>query len=90
MCAAESDRVAELAGDARPRVVSEMEAALSQVEYDLNGAEFLLAQLKEALAVSAPLASDSAPPVAASRAAAAGKSAHRAERPVAAAVATDK
>ena len=60
------DRVAELAGDARPRVVSEMEAALSQVEYDLNGAEFLLAQLKEALAVSAPLASDSAPPVAAS------------------------
>ena len=62
------DRVAELAGDARPRVVSEMEAALSQVEYDLNGAEFLLAQLKEALAVSAPLASDSAPPVAAYRA----------------------
>ena len=44
------DRVAELAGDARPRVVSEMEAALSQVEYDLNGAEFLLAQLREALA----------------------------------------
>lgn len=62
------DRVAELAGDARPRVVSEMEAALSQVEYDLNGAEFLLAQLREALAVSAPLASDSAPPVAAYRA----------------------
>ena len=44
------DRVAELAVDARPRVVSEMEAALSQVEYDLNGAEFLLAQLREALA----------------------------------------
>ena len=60
------DRVAELAGDARPRVVSEMEAALSQVEYDLNGAEFLLAQLREALAVSAP--PRDAPPVAAYRA----------------------
>ena len=60
------DRVAELAGDARPRVVSEMEAALSQVEYDLNGAEFLLAQLREAHAVSAP--PRDAPPVAAYRA----------------------
>ena len=60
------DRVAELAGDARPRVVSEMEAALSQVEYDLNGAEFLLAQLREAIAVSAP--PRDVPPVAAYRA----------------------
>ena len=46
------DRVAELAGDARPRVVSEMEAALSQVEYDLNGAEFLLAELRRRSAAS--------------------------------------
>lgn len=60
------DRVAELAGDARPRVVSEMEAALSQVEYDLNGAEFLLARLREAIAVSAP--PRDVPPVAAYRA----------------------
>ena len=60
------DRVAELAVDARPRVVSEMEAALSQVEYDLNGAEFLLAQLREALATSTP--PRDVPPVAAYRA----------------------
>lgn len=61
------DRVAELAGDARPRVVSEMEAALSQVEYDLNGAEFLLARLREAIAETSAPPRD-VPPVAAYRA----------------------
>ena len=61
------DSVAELAGDARPSVVYEMEAALSQVEYDLNGAEFLLARLREAIVETSAPPRD-VPPVAAYRA----------------------
>lgn len=57
--------VAPRAGSGRPRRDVELDAALSQVEYDLNGAEFLLRELRAALAVST---TRDIPPVAAYRA----------------------
>lgn len=61
----ETRLVAPRAGSGRPRRDVELDAALSQVEYDLNGAEFLLRELRAALAVST---TRDIPPVAAYRA----------------------
>ena len=61
----ETRLVAPRAGSGRPRRDVELDAALSQVEYDLNGVEFLLRELRAALAVST---TRDIPPVAAYRA----------------------